>query len=127
MRFETWSLERILLTWVLTVEISIVNAWAMAGLSAAAAGGIIGKIRDGDMVTIDAKNLHPGEYRGGHDRWEFRPPGGGWKPVQLLADPTEIAFKKAKVLGNYIDQTWRRAGERSLPDVIRPVMACATA
>ncbi len=57
----------------------------------------------GHAVTLDAKGLNAGRYRGERDAWEWAAPGSDeWSAVTLPAAPEKVAFRKKVVLEDYV-------------------------
>lgn len=72
----------------------------------------------GRVVTIDAKALEPGAYRDAGDGWEFRPPDGEWTPATFMGPPTDIAFKKARVLEELLRRRREDGASFRMPQVV---------
>ena len=60
-------------------------------------------LTDGRVYTLEAKQLAAGFYRGASGgAWEYRTEQSDWRPVQFLAHPLDVAFKKARVLESFV-------------------------
>lgn len=57
---------------------------------------------DGHLYTLDMKEFAPGIYRGSEDLLEYSADGATWKPLPERLNPYLTAFKKGRLLQNYV-------------------------